>query len=448
VSDVGRIDLFSPLFIVFVCFACIVGGSTVSPIAAGSVRIAAVLILYWALLRLGSRPLPREAAAPLLLLGGAAALLIAQRIALPPEIWANLPGRDLAAQTYAAAKLPLPALPLSLTPWDTWNALLGLLPPAAALVATLTLDARQRGQVALAFALMALASLLLGMLQLAGGANFGLNFYGAPGDREAVGFFANRNHQALFLVSAVPLVAVIAMARAGRRSAGVVRIWGAVALAVMLVVALAVTRSRAGVFLLMPAFLGALVIGFRAGRRSDEGRGWAPLAVMGASVPLGVLLVVLFNLTPIADRFKDGAIDDMRVEIAQNTFRAGLTYAPLGSGIGSFQAVYKSIETPETVKSVYVNRAHNEYAETWLEAGIPGVVLIALFIVWWAGRLVRLLRAKASDETLLGVAGGVVIGLALLHSLADYPLRTSSIPVLFAFACALMIPTASHRERG
>jgi hypothetical protein len=59
-----------------------------------------------------------------------------------------------------------------------------------------------------------------------------------------------------------------------------------------------------------------------------------------------------------------------------------------------------------------------------------------------------LLRAKASDEILLGVAGGVVIGLALLHSLADYPLRTSSIPVLFAFACALMIPTASHRERG
>lgn len=444
-SDVERIDLFSPLFIVFVCFTCIVGGSTVSPISAGSVRIAAVFVLVWALLRLGSRRLPREAAAPLWLLGGAAGLLMAQRVALPPDLWTSLPGRDLAAQTYRDAGLALPWLPVSLTPWETWNALLGLLPVAAAFIATLTLDARSRGRVALTFALMALASLLVGMLQLAGAAGLDLNFYGAPGEREAVGFFANRNHQALFLVSAVPLVAVIAMARAGDRASGVLRVWGAVALAVMLVVALAVTRSRAGVFLLMPAFLGALVIGFRAGRRKDEARGWASLAVMGASAPLGVLLVVLFNLTPIADRFKDGPIDDMRVEIAQNTFKAGWAYAPFGSGVGSFQPVYKALETPEMVKSVYINRAHNEYAETWLEAGFAGVILIALFIAWWAVRLVSLLRARASDETLLGAAGGVVVGLALLHSLVDYPLRTSSLPVLFAFACALMVPAARRR---
>ena len=401
-------------------------------------------ILFAAVLRLGTRRLAREAIFPLGLLAGAAALLVLQRIALPPDIWTTLPGRDLAVRTYRAASIPLPSLPMSLTPWETWYSLLGLLPPAAAFLFTLTLESRARLQVALAFVVMALLSLLLGMMQLAGGSDY-LHFYGNSGVAAAEGFFANRNHQALFLVSAVPLVAVIAAARVGDRSAAALRTWGALALAIVLVVAIGVTSSRAGVFLLAPAFLGALVISFRAGRRRGEGRSWLPIALLGASAPIGALLVILFNLTPIADRFKDGPIDDLRLEVAQRVATAGLAYAPFGAGVGSFQVVYNSLETPETVRSVFINHAHNDYAEIWLEAGVPGVLLVALFIIWWAMRLVKLLRTRASNEVQLGVAGAVVVGLALLHSLGDYPLRTASLPVLFGFACALMVPAAQRR---
>jgi O-antigen ligase len=440
----GRIDLFTPLFIAFVCLALLVGGTSASPISVGAVRIASVPILFVAVMRLTTRRLSRAAIFPLVLLAGAVALLVLQRIALPPDIWTTLPGRDLAVRTYRAANIPLPSMPMSLTPWETWYSLLGLLPPAAAFLFTLTLDSRARLRVALAFVVMALLSLLLGMMQLAGGAAY-LHFYGAPGTPTAEGFFANRNHQALFLVSAVPLVAVIAAARVGDRSAAHLRTWGALALAIVLVVAIGVTRSRAGVFLLAPAFLGALVISFRAGGRRGEGRSWLPLALMGASVPIGVLLVVLFNLTPMAERFKDGPIDDLRIEVAQRVAAAGLAYAPFGTGVGSFQVVYNSLETPETVKSVFINHAHNDYTEIWLEAGAPGVLLVALLIGWWAMRLLRLLRTRASNEVQLGVAGAVVVGLALLHSLGDYPLRTASLPVLFGFACALMVPTAQRR---
>lgn len=401
-------------------------------------------ILFLAILRLGARRLPRETIFPLVLIASAVGLLVAQRAALPPDVWTRLPGRDLAVQAYRAANIPLPSLPMSLTPWETWYSLLGLLPPAAAFLFTLTLDARARLQVALAFVVMALLSLLLGMMQLAGGSDY-LHFYGSSGLQTAEGFFANRNHQALFLVSAVPLVAVIAAARVGARSAAALRTWGALALAIVLVVAVGVTQSRAGVFLLAPAFLGALVIGFRAGGRRSEGRSWLPLALMGASAPIGVLLVVLFNLTPIADRFKDGPIDDLRVEVAQRVAMAGLHYAPFGTGVGSFQVVYNTLETPETVRNVFINHAHNDYTEVWLEAGVPGALLVALLIIWWATRLVTLLRTRASNEVQLGVAGAVVVGLALLHSLGDYPLRTASLPVLFGFACALMVPAAQRR---
>jgi O-antigen ligase len=426
----------------------VVGGSSASPVSAGAVRIASAPLLAIGLYRLLDWRLPRGAAWPLMLLPGAAVLLIAQRVALPAEIWTRLPGRALAVEVYRAAKIAPPPLPLSLTPWETWYSLLGLLPPAAMLVAGLSLNLRARRLLVLAFLLAALASLILGMLQVADGPHSALRFYAITSPDAAVGFFANRNHEAALLVCAVPLAAAAAGSRRGRGGqAGLVQLAAMLALALMLVVALSVTRSRAGVMLLAPAFVGALVIAFKGRFRHAQQRGdWAPFGAIAGAVVLGAVLVAVFNLTPLADRFREGVSDETRAQLAARTIQAGLAYAPFGSGAGSFQPVYKTVETPETLTSAYINHAHNEYAEVWLEAGWAGLALIALFLVWWTVRTLRLLGREPDPQALLGLAGAAVTGLLLAHSLVDYPLRTASLPVLFSFGCVLMLPAGQRRS--
>ena len=55
---------------------------------------------------------------------------------------------------------------------------------------------------------------------------------------------------------------------------------------------------------------------------------------------------------------------------------------------------------------------------------------------------------QAQRVQLSGPAGSVIVGLVLLHSLVDYPIRTAAIAAIFAMGCALIVPARpSRRER-
>src|SRR5581483_9726291 len=95
----------------------------------------------------------------------------------------------------------------------------------------------------------------------------------------------------------------------------------------------------------------------------------------------------------------------------------------------------------------YVNHAHDDYLETWLELGWPGLALIAAFLAWWLVSVVRIGRNGRDDDASLATAGAVVVGLLLAHSAVDYPLRTPALATLFALGCGLMVPPSS-RKRG
>jgi hypothetical protein len=102
-------------------------------------------------------------------------------------------------------------------------------------------------------------------------------------------------------------------------------------------------------------------------------------------------------------------------------------------------------EKPEDVQAEsYVNRAHDDFLEVWLEAGVVGIALIATFVTWWGLRSVKLWRrsppagAREIDVS-LARAATVVVGLLLAHSVIDYPLRTDAMMAILAFACALLV---------
>ena len=71
-----------------------------------------------------------------------------------------------------------------------------------------------------------------------------------------------------------------------------------------------------------------------------------------------------------------------------------------------------------------------------LETGLAGLLLIAVFLLWWAGRVIAIWRAPIIDH--FARAATIASGAILAHSMVDFPLRTSAIAAVFAMCIALM----------
>jgi O-antigen ligase len=155
-------------------------------------------------------------------------------------------------------------------------------------------------------------------------------------------------------------------------------------------------------------------------------------------------LVATLSLSPLLARF--GAIsDDLRFQLTPTVVRAGLSYAPFGTGLGSFEAVYPTLERPESITHAYVNHAHNDFAEIWLETGFVGVGLFSLFVTWWFTATIHAARDSDPSYSSQALAGATVVVLLLACSAVDYPLRTPALATLFAFCCGLMVPPRNYR---
>ena len=134
--------------------------------------------------------------------------------------------------------------------------------------------------------------------------------------------------------------------------------------------------------------------------------------------------------------------------MAATTMEAIRDTFPAGTGLGSLPQVYRTYEDENEVGREFVNHTHNDYLEFVLELGLPGLLLIVMFLAWWAWRSMRVWRSSFEGAD-LARAGTLVVLVVLLHSIVDYPARTSAIAALVATACALMVPPqARSRRRG
>ena len=137
--------------------------------------------------------------------------------------------------------------------------------------------------------------------------------------------------------------------------------------------------------------------------------------------------------------------------IGQIGIDAGKAYAPMGAGLGTFRQAYAPFEAKHTTNlgHAVANHAHNDYAELWLEAGYPGlfamIVFWLLFMalgvrVWWKQ------KQAGSFDVLLSRVAWVGVLLALLHSYADYPLRTTADASVFALLLALALACSQNKH--
>jgi len=415
-------------------------GGGQSSAASGLIQLLSLVLLATTVLAIGVPP--RGVLAPIGLIVAIVLVPILQLIPLPPEIWTALPGRSLAASVYSQIGVGIPWLAVSLDPNATALAALSLLPPIAVFLATLRLGFRERRALTLLFVAVGILSVLLGLAQLKGGETSSLRFYPITNTQDSVGFFANRNHYASLLCCVIPFVVAWAtgLNDAGRRE----RVPGLIASAlfyIALVVGIAMARSRAGIFLGAFATVGSFIL-YSFNSAAAKAAGSRGRALVGLVVLCGIIAAFQFGFNGIVDRFASDPLADLRFTIADITIRAAQTFQPYGSGLGTFVPVYQMFETPDALVISYINHAHDDWLELWLEGGWAALAIAAAFVAWFGYRVVVIWRAPLVDKPLdwaLRRASTIAVLILMLHSGSDYPLRTTALMTLFAFCCALLI---------
>ena len=430
----GQWDAVAIAATVLLAFSFAFGGASQGhALRLALVELASLPLLVLASGQLIQTGLWREHRFALGLLAAVVAIPLLQLIPLPPAVWTGLPGRNEMVLALELAGLQPGWAPLSVAPDRTWGSALALAPPSAFFLAVLSLSHIQRERLVQFCIAAAIVGILLGAAQLAsGGDSFYLwNWTGAG---SVTGFFANRNHLASFLLIALPFAVIVGAATLRRRDQRTSALWFGALFAGLVVVALAAIRSRAGITLFAPALVVSLLAAWIAAGRGRPGAG---LLVMVGSIGAALTAVAVLALPPILARF-DQETPEARFDRWPLIAEAAQDYLPLGSGIGSFDAVYRSVEPLEELDSTFFNQAHNEYLETWLEAGWLGIGVILAFLVWYFRRCWTAWKAPPSREGDLQRAASIGIGVLLLHSAGDYPLRTVTLAVVFAMCCGLL----------
>ena len=423
----------------YLLFCLLLGGSTRAPWSNMALQLGAVAILSWSAMGRSRFQAGRPGTQLAMIIAAMVGLVIIQLIPLPPGVWSALPGRDPIAHGFDLLGQPRPWLTLSLAPYGTMASALWLLPPLAILAGTIRLGAYRELWMAIAIVQAALIGVTLGALQLAGvdDASSPWYIYEITNAGVAVGFFANANHMAILLVATLPFLVAMygggSGAPAGRvqASAGRIAVLGGAMM--MVLVGIALNGSIAGFV------LGALVFGasiFVRARLSPTRVLWAVAAVgLGGLIAIAVLVA-----SPLQSNITSTGVENdylSRYTLFTNSLRAAADHVPVGSGVGSFADVYPAYENPVLVDRWYVNHVHNDYIELALETGLPGILLIAAFVLWWIQRVVAIWRAPTIDR--FARAATIASGAIMLHSLVDFPLRTTSISALFAFCVAIMV---------
>jgi O-antigen ligase len=403
----------------------------------------------------------RQIAENRFLLGVAAAWLalhLLQLVPLPPAIWHALPDREVVREVDRQAGLGAPWRPLSMSPWGTRNALWATVAPLAVLVLALQVGGRELRQLLVWILAIVLASAALGMLQMSGDAQGPLYFYAYTHNGLPVGLMANRNHQALLLACALPMLAALAMPgdnRTRRFGSAFPRFsWAVPAVgALILVPLILLTGSRSGTLLAVIALAGvALFVWLAASVRapasdatsSRHRRRGALVALAGIALAGAVTLAL--GRTPAIDRFASmDPTNDLRIRVLPVILSMIRTYLPWGTGFGAFENVYRLHEPDALLSSFYLNHVHDDWLELVLTGGLPALLLLAVGLVAFGRRSIRVLSARAGGaDNGLAVVGFMIILLLGLASITDYPLRVPSLACLGAIA---LVWLQAHPER-
>jgi hypothetical protein len=365
-----------------------------------------------------------------------------QLLPLPTWLWDLSSTRLPLQHDLAVAGVDHLDMRWSLAPAETESAALLLLPPMAVFFSVLALGRDALRKVLWLVIALALFSLVLAVAQSGAGQHSFLNPFPqyAP---SMGGVFANVNHQADTLAVALVIsVALIFDARRqlARHGGSHAPTWIFVALAALFALALPLTGSRAGVLVVfLPLVLVAALSSQITFDRLLHHRPTQLLFILAVGLLAATVFVALGWMQV------DATVGESRSVFSKETLQLGFANAPLGGGVGSFVPLFEHGAEVSLRLDTYLNHAHDEYPQWWLEAGILAVLVLLAALTTLGVMLRRLIQSPRHSRLRgTGVAALAAMLVMLLHSSVDYPLRTPALMAVFA-ALAGIVTAATQR---
>jgi O-antigen ligase len=383
---------------------------------------------------------------------------LVQLVPLPDGLWRTLPGHGEYAAVldrFAASEGAHAWRAISVVPAATERGWLALLPPLACLLGALRLSAPHAARLLLLLTILAGAQGVLGLLQV-GPSGGGMLYFGneEPGQYVAIGTFVNRNHLAALLAMTLPVIVglFVYSLRPGRHthrrpvhappSEVMAKRTLLLASAVVILVCLLFTRSRAGIASGLVGLACSAFVLVRAGaaRRQTPRMRVASYTVIGlVVVSIGIALAI--GIGPLLRELEPGQLQasaDFRWSIYAATLRGAFEFLPFGSGLSTYADVFPRFQVADV--GGFIDYAHNDYLQAFMELGVAAPVIVALLFAAWLWRLAALLRDHADRSfTLLQLGAGLGMVPMVLHSMFDFALHMPANAMWFATLAGVML---------
>ena len=287
--------------------------------------------------------------------------------------------------------------------------------------------ARTRGLRGLATALLFSAAFqaLYGLIVLASGYDRIWNVEKTVFLDSATGTWINRNHFADYLAMALPCGAalwVVGLPRSAAKgrswllrtfsSEGSRNLMRLLALLIGMA-GLLVSLSRTGIALGVAGVVAALWLGTRS--RPPTTR----LVIVCLALAIAVMPLAQLGTDALQRRFESSADDftspGSRGTLWHDTLDLARAFPVLGSGFGTFAAIYPKFRSPEVR---YFNaHAHNDLLQFAAEGGAIGLLLLLALLASLGRRLFAALRGEYGA---LAIGAAVGLSAGLLHALIDF----------------------------
>lgn len=388
------------------------------------------------------------------ILGVLAIWMALQLIPLSPSVWQSLPDRDIIADLDRMTGLEGMWRPLSLVPTRSYNALAAIIVPVSALV--IALAARLRlADILMLIAMLGFADAVLGIAQVVTGQSSPLYYYASTNEGFPVGIFANENHSAVFSSLTLLVIARLGFdkplfAEIRGQGQGVRILLAAVYLVVLF--AVMISGSRFGILAALIAIASSAAMFYVFNQASNAAtkrqRHTSPLQKWAnrnqRKLTAGLIIIVAApvvligmseNAPGVEGVFSESVLEDLRWQLWPTLQTMMATHWLFGTGFGSFEEVYHIYEPTALLLPVFVNHAHNDFAQLLIEGGLPAVALAAALLVWLLLGLLGIVRAGGAKRA-IALFWATAIAIVIGASAIDYPLR---IPAFQAITIWLLL---------
>ena len=130
-----------------------------------------------------------------------------------------------------------------------------------------------------------------------------------------------------------------------------------------------------------------------------------------------------------------------RAVVWSDTWRMALDFPVVGTGFGTFAAVYPLYRSPEV--RLFFDHAHNDALQAFAEGGAVGIAFLALILVPLFRRIVGAFTG-AGGTLAVGFAAGLTA--LLLHELIDFNLHIPANAALAAIMAGVLLGLPWNRR--